>query len=276
MGHLTISRINLKSYNTLGIPCIANVCEPETLEEFMEAVQQDGVFILGRGSNIFIACDEYNGLVVSTRKLGGYVVTGDSVVVETGCFMPKLIKEMAAQGLGGMEYLVSVPGTLGGCIYNNAGRGNGYGQTISNHVDYVDVLIDGNRQRWNAAQCQFAHRSSLFQRSKATILGARLNLTRNAPEIIQQKIAERLEFCKNTQDNVYKNAGTVFREGYHYMGELSVGSARISKKTPFWIIIDGPSHHADISGLLELIAQKHREKGLATPALEWQVLSNTS
>ncbi|MCP5099442.1 MAG: FAD-binding protein, partial [Chloroflexi bacterium] len=81
-------------------------------------------FILGGGSNIMISEKGIRGLVIMNRaKQVTYRHTGASVIctVESGMNLSSLARQCMAKGLGGLEWAVSVPGTVGGAVVGNSG-----------------------------------------------------------------------------------------------------------------------------------------------------------
>jgi UDP-N-acetylmuramate dehydrogenase len=126
--------------------------------------------------------------------------------------MPYLANKIIEQGLGGIEYLVSVPGTIGGGIVMNAGQGKG-GDTISQHVEKVRYYDGRSIQEESAADLKFENRYSIFQEhTDWIILSATFKFSNQPPEIGQKKIKQRAKKIDD-RERALPNAGSVFKSG---------------------------------------------------------------
>ena len=97
--------------------------------------------LLGRGSNILVSDDGYQGAVfVLGREFQRTVIAEDGVHVTVGAatVLSRLVNEMMSRGLSGLEFTVGIPGTVGGAVSMNAGtRREWIGQLIESLVTYV-------------------------------------------------------------------------------------------------------------------------------------------
>ena len=82
------------------------------------------VGVLGKGSDLVVADGGVRGLVVRNRA-DRIEVDGTSVTAEGGASMAALVKRCTAAGLAGLEFGISIPGSLGGAIWANAGAHGG-------------------------------------------------------------------------------------------------------------------------------------------------------
>ena len=138
---------NLINSNTMGIKCHAQFfLKPNSVEAFsyLQAVRAKWgfpVYVIGAGSNVLFASDVLRGCVVSTigirsatwiRRTDGY-----DVIAQAGYPIKTLIREMISKNLGGAEFLVGIPGSVGGAIVGNAGA---QGRGIGDIVKWVEVV----------------------------------------------------------------------------------------------------------------------------------------
>lgn len=81
------------------------------------------VLVLGRGSNVVVSPAGFPGLVIHPgRGLGGVAVRGDGrVVAGSAASQPAVARRSAAAGRGGLEYMVGIPGSVGGAVRMNSG-----------------------------------------------------------------------------------------------------------------------------------------------------------
>ncbi len=271
---------SLTRRNTLRLPVSTRVLiRPRNRGELvaaLEALQHSGIprVILGGGSNLFFAQPHFGGAVVDTSLMTAVVVREESIVADAGVPMPRLVRAAARQGLGGFEYLVSVPGTVGGGIFTNAGRGRRLGLNLSDWVESVDVYTPGGLQTLTRAECEFGFRWSVFQRQTAwVILGARLRALPAAPAEVDQRIRIRMDWVRRRQHRDKPNAGSVFKAGYRIDNRaLRAGGAGFSNRTRNWIVNLGGATSSDVLKLLSACRQAHLARGLPAPTLEWQVV----
>ena len=81
--------------------------------------------VIGNGSNLVCGESEFNGVVISLKKLNSYEINNDEVYVEAGVMAPALANILAKQGLSCLEFASGIPGCMGGLIYMNAGAYKG-------------------------------------------------------------------------------------------------------------------------------------------------------
>jgi len=93
--------------------------------------------IVGSASNLLFLDEGFNGLVIKNKYTSkeAIIINKNEVVAPSGISLLVLIKELAQHGLGGIEFLAPIPGTLGGAMVNNAG---------ANGKEMKDVLIGAN------------------------------------------------------------------------------------------------------------------------------------
>ena len=207
---------DLKKFTTLRIGGICNTMYfPESVEELLELRSKlHDVPILGGGSNLLINDKRSFQDVICMRDFMKNILKIDEneVRVGAGVRLQKLISIINENGLGGIEYLFSVPGLVGGAIYMNAGRGRGANKQISDYLVSVEVLEDGNIRTYLKDECEFGYRTSIFQKKNCVIISATFIFDKINPDEGKRLQNERIKLCKEFQDNQYPNAGTTFCE----------------------------------------------------------------
>jgi UDP-N-acetylmuramate dehydrogenase len=130
--------------------------------------------VLGGGTNVLIADKGIKGLVVKVAT-GDVDISGRVVTAEAGANLFETIRRTLREGLGGMETMSGIPGTVGGAVYGNAGA---YGHGIHEVVEEV-VAFDGRKIRLlKNRDCKFTYRDSVFKKNHWVILAVRLKLKR--------------------------------------------------------------------------------------------------
>jgi UDP-N-acetylmuramate dehydrogenase len=155
------------------------------------------LFVLGGGSNVVIADEGWNGLVLQVA-LGGVTMTesGDEMLVRAGAGEPwdGLVRDLVDRGLAGVECLSGIPGSVGGTPIQNVGA---YGQEVGAVI--ADVTAWDRRQSalvtLPADACGFAYRLSRFKRDDAgrfVICAVTFRLRPGAPRAVYPDVVAQL------------------------------------------------------------------------------------
>ena len=249
------------------------------MTELISILSQDNIMFIGGGSNLLINDTKHYNKVVCLREF-----CKDMRILKSGfCYIGASVRNQQAikwineNGMGGIEYLASVPGLIGGAIFMNAGKGTKGNNTIGNYVVSVDAFLDGKIVTLDVDQCRFMHRRSVFQTNNGIILGATFNFPKQDLEDSKKKVAERLEYCRVYQDNSKPNLGSVFSK---YNGTiikmarligLKKGNIAFSKKTNNWILNRGNGTYSDAKNLIETVIKIHKffNKEISTEVRVW-------
>jgi UDP-N-acetylmuramate dehydrogenase len=241
----------------------------EQLLAVLRAAHESAVpaFVLGNGSDLVVADAGIRGLVVRNRARA-VTVRDELLTAEAGSPMAMLVKRCIAEGLAGLEFGISIPGTLGGAVWANAGA---HGGEMRDVVDWVEAWNpdDDEVRRLSPGDCAFAYRESRFKHSAEVVLSAALRLQRGATDQIAALVAEHQAQRVATQPLADQNAGSVFRNppGDH-AGRLidaaglkgrRVGSAMVSPLHANFIVTDRGGRAADVRALGELVRETVRE-----------------
>jgi UDP-N-acetylmuramate dehydrogenase len=147
-------------------------CEVDTESGLREALDWANlrgvpVHVLGGGSNVVVADEGFDGLVVRVNVRGvRSKESGDltTFVVGAGEGWDELVATTVARGCGGLECLSGIPGLVGGAPIQNIGA---YGQEVSPSIVRVHVIdrTTGVRETFQGADCGFGYRTSRFKRA---------------------------------------------------------------------------------------------------------------
>lgn len=163
---------SLKQHNTFGIDARAKYffefTDIEDLSIFLasnESIGEEKILVIGEGSNILLLTD-FDGLVIHPNLPGIQIVKEDrqNIWIEVGAgeVWDEFVHYAVDYGLGGIENLSLIPGSVGAAPVQNIGA---YGQEVGNVVEKVKGfdLILKKQVEYLADQCEFGYRSSIFK-----------------------------------------------------------------------------------------------------------------
>ena len=116
-------------------------------------------FVIGNGSDLVVADAGIRGLVIRNRARGAEV-EGLRLVAAAGAPMALLVRTATRAGLAGLEFGTSIPGTLGGAIWANAGAHGSEMRDVVATVEAWDPVGD-SVSTLAGDDCAFAYRESL-------------------------------------------------------------------------------------------------------------------
>ncbi len=220
---------------------------------------QQSLYILGRGSNILISDQGWDGLVIDLSGMTAVEWSTNQVVCECGVLLHTFVIEAVNRGVAGLEQLAGIPGSVGGAVIMNAGA---FGQTISDHLVSVEGIDQSTAQLWkrSKADLDFGYRTSSLKNQDALILSARFTLPQGDQDALKAKVSAILEKRKAKQPIQHPSCGSVFkRPPGNYAGALieqcglkgyRIGSAQISEKHANFIINDAEATAENVRALI--------------------------
>lgn len=237
--------------------------EPVDLDDlayYLKGLPADEAMLwIGLGSNLLVRDGGVRGSVIATNgALDGITFLGDTVVqVGAGVPCAKVARHCANAGLVGAEFLVGIPGTMGGALAMNAGAFGGETWPLVQSVDTLDR--QGGLARRTPDQYRVGYRSVQGPAGE-WFVGARLQLRRGDADEARACIRELLARRTDLQPTGQPSCGSVFRNpAGDYAGRLveacglkgaRIGGAEVSRKHANFIVNDGTATAADIEALI--------------------------
>lgn len=213
---------------------------------------------VGKGSNLLVADSGYPGAVITLGKeFKAHRVRGSEIETGAACILAYVVRDAYSRGLGGMEFAVGIPGTVGGAISMNAGSSDAW---IGSVVASVTVYLPSEGlTRLRADEITWGYRSSGLPEG-AVVVETVLRLTEADRDVIRAAMDASLERRKRAQPLGVPSAGSVFRnppgdsagrliESAGLKG-TRLGGARISEVHANFIVNDGNARAADVLGLV--------------------------
>jgi UDP-N-acetylmuramate dehydrogenase len=208
--------VNLANYTSFKIGGDASLfTEVTTTEQLITMLyyaerESTPVFILGGGTNLLISDDGFDGLVIKLN-IAGLQIDKDSETceVEAGYNLWRLIDQCIYNGLGGMENMAGIPGTVGGAIRGNAGA---YRTEIKDVLESVTYLKDGSLKTIRVSECHFSYRYSRFkQEPDKIIIKCRIKLHNSIRNELSKVANEIVGLREMNQPLDYPNTGSFFK-----------------------------------------------------------------
>jgi UDP-N-acetylmuramate dehydrogenase len=226
--------------------------------------------LLGGGSNVLISDRGVRGVVVLNRAKGVKFNTGDqpSVTAESGVVFSNLANRCASKGLSGLEWAATVPGTVGGAVYGNAGA---FGGDVAGDLISAELLTENGKATFTVEQMGYGYRTSILKRGeiKAIVLSAELALKNSTKEDVTVKIQQFSAHRKATQPPG-ASMGSMFKNPPgDYAGRLieaaglkgtRIGNAEISPLHGNFFINHDNTKAEDIRALIDLVQKTVKEK----------------
>ena len=262
MGIEAKQNFSLKNHISFKIDSIAALAVfPENESQLchaVKAVRESGMrfAVLGNGSNLFFACEYFDGAVIFTKGMKDMTVDKNKISVLAGASFTALSSFALKNGLSGLEFAYGIPGTVGGAVYMNAGA---YGGEVSDTLfsSRCYDITSGEIKEIAREDHSFGYRTSVYMKNDSLLcLGAVFELEKGSHDEIKEKMNANMSARREKQPLEYANAGSYFKRptGY-FAGKLiedcglkgySIGDAEVSEKHAGFIINKGNATARDI------------------------------
>lgn len=248
-------------------------------------------FLLGGGSNVLISDAGVRGLVIYNRCRQVRIDAAPCCVfplddrpfifAESGGSMAGLARRTVSAGLTGLEWAVSLPGTVGGAVVNNAGA---YGGAVQDNLYNALILgADGDIEETPAAQLQYSYRSSLLKSAPPrgaadapaivqagfgpVVLSANFRLAAGDGGVIAAQAEQNLQHRRRTQPVEPSLGSTFVNPPGDYAGRLieaaglkgaAAGGVQVSRQHANFLINPGgvgAARAADVATLIRRVQQ---------------------
>lgn len=218
-------------------------------------------YFLGNGSNTLFVREYYKGALIKLMPRASKSLN----IVFAGNRLNVINDQYVSMGVSSLDFLSSVPCSIGGAIYMNAGAFN---ESISDIIEYVHIY-DINEKRFkslNKKECLFNYRDSYFRHHNVIILSAKIKLKYENVALLKKIHIERILIRKNKLPLEYPNLGSVFKnpDGYSAgkliedigMKGFKLGGSMISEKHANVIVNFNNTKGKDMFDLINLIRDK--------------------
>ncbi|TPV94963.1 MAG: UDP-N-acetylmuramate dehydrogenase [Myxococcales bacterium FL481] len=301
----------MSRHTTLRLGGPADVwAEPHTVEGLVAlltgcAARSIAVTQVGAGTNLLVRDGGVRGVVVNLRRLNaverfsdlgpsdGPSATVDApggsvrIDVQAGCSTGRLLAAARRWGLGGVEFLAGVPGSVGGGMVMNAGTYLGEFTDVTQSVRSVDR--QGRLITRAHAECGFRYRASDLP-STEVVVDATLRLPRRDATAIDADVSQLRQHRRQREPTGVHNNGSTFKNPPgDYAGRLIEsaglkglrrGGAVVSPVHANWLVVE-PTHTpraraSDLLGLIDEVRHRVAETHGVELELEVKVIGESS
>jgi UDP-N-acetylmuramate dehydrogenase len=253
------------------------VGEEQVLRQVLRLCRESGTpfFILGNGSNLLVADEGYDGVMISLdrfqtiRFLEKEAQTGRQLVAAgAGLSLSKVANEVAKKGLAGFEFAGGIPGTLGGAVTMNAGA---YGGEMKDVLVGATVMTpDGEVTTLTGEELELSYRHSIVQENGAIVLEALLAFSPGEPQEILSSMRELNRKRREKQPLEYGSGGSTFKRPAGYFAAkliedaglkgYRVGDVMVSEKHSGFVVNTGNGTYRDAMQVIRHVQETVRDK----------------
>ena len=235
--------------------------DKKDLDNFDEYDIFDEYFILGKGSNVAFSENKFEGAVIQSKiNYINFDKKTNKLELGSGTYLPDLSRFLKSKNLSNGEFLLGIPGTVGGALSMNAGC---YGYEFLDYVEafeYFDIKSK-KIKTINKSQINYGYRFTDIDDS--IILSVTMIFPDGDPDKISKNMKEFTNHRKNTQPSALYNAGSVFKNGEdYYAAELienaglkgfKIDGVRVSEKHSNFFIADKDAKSSALYKLVNFV-----------------------
>ncbi|HEY8486790.1 MAG TPA: UDP-N-acetylmuramate dehydrogenase [Limnochordales bacterium] len=244
------------------------------------------VTVIGQGSNLLVSDQGVEGMVLRLgRGLARVEFDGQRVRAQAGTGFPSLAWQAADRELGGLEFGVMIPGTMGGAVVMNAGA---HHRSIGPRVRRVRCFTrQGREEQLEGHELAFGYRFSLLQgRPDLVVAEVELELEPRPRAALVQEMERFLEVRRRTQPLGEPGAGSIFKNPPgDFAGRLIEraglkgwrrGDVEVSPVHANFIVNKGSARCLDVLRAIRMVQEAVQERFGVTLELEVRLLGRFS
>ena len=199
--------------------------------------------VLGLGSNILVSDLGLRGITCCLKNFKGVEIRDNKITAKAGTALDEVIRTSINAGLGGLENLSGIPGSVGGAVFMNAGAFKA--ETFDKLISFTVLNAKGEIKELKKEEVKYAYRK-VWGLEDCIILSATWELDKGEKDILLSRRKEILQSRAAKQPLDYPSAGSVFKRPVGAYASkliddcglrgLSVGGAQVSTKHAGFII----------------------------------------
>lgn len=235
---------------------LIDICNAESIERY----------IVGRGTNLLVSDEGYDGVIINLGSgFRNHRIDAEQGIIVSGAAVPlsKVVQDAFKESLGGLEFAVGTPGSIGGAIKMNAGSKDEWiGSVVKDVTAYSDRY---GLKKFLESDLEWSYRTSSFKDDEV-ILECTIEAKPADPFFIRGKMEANLAKRKKTQPIDLPSCGSVFKNppgmsAAKMIDDLGlkgtrIGGAEISQKHANFIVNVDHASAQDVCDLIALIMDK--------------------
>jgi UDP-N-acetylmuramate dehydrogenase len=284
--------VRMSNYTTSRVGGLVMGLLPiNTLDEMRHAANTLWEFdvpfkVIGSGANILVSDKGYDGVILLNRCHNIKIFSQENipfVYAEGGANFGAMARQTALRGLTGLEWANSIPGTVGGAVYGNAGA---HGWDVAQILISTAILFkDGGERDLTTEDMAYAYRSSLLKRDHlpAVILSVTFKAQKSTREEAWSILNEFTARRQATQPGGASTGSTFKNPPGDYAGRLieaaglkghMEGKAGFSSLHANFIVNDGTANAMDYYKLIKLAQEQVKNQFGVNLELEIELLGD--
>jgi len=188
--------------------------ETKNIEELKDIInwakeKKEKIIFFSGGSNVLINDKNINGLVIKLSYTN-LSINNNELDCDAGLSLTQILTTTIKHNLTGLEWIIGIPGTIGGGVYGNIGAFNNDIAKIVKNVTVYNIK-ENKFLTLSNKQCYFNYRDSIFkQTNNLIIVKVKLILKKGSQITIKKLINKYLDYRNTTQPKGY-SAGSTFK-----------------------------------------------------------------
>ena len=264
--------MNLSKFTTYKFGGIATsffeIKSENDLIEISKKFDLENVYILGKGSNIVFSDSDHDYPILNSKLIFINKSKDNSILeIGSGVYLPDLSRFLKSQNFTGGEFMLGIPGSVGGAFAMNAGC---YGYEFFDSLISVRVFDFTSNSIYELLKSDIEHGYRKVKLNNVMLLSVKMEFHKESPNVINNNNEKLFRLRKNSQPPAIYNAGSVFKNGKDYFaGKLIEESGlkgfrlkdvRVSEKHANFFIADKGAKALNLFNLVQYVKEKVNKK----------------
>lgn len=240
--------------------------EPQTLDELKLILTRSHeaklpVRVLGYGSNILVPDEGVRGVVIrlTAAPFTQIDIEKNIMTIGAGAKLGRVVTAAVHAGLAGIEWLIGIPGTVGGALCGNVGN---HSCDLGQWVESIDVVdFSGTLSTLTRSELAFGYRASSLE--NLVIVSAKLALDEDDPVMLGKRMQKLWIVRRTTQPMSQQGAGQLFKDARGISASdliteiglkgLRIGGVSLAERDANFIIVEPEATASDVRKIIEKI-----------------------
>ena len=231
------------------------------------AQTETAYLVIGGGYNLLVRDGGFRGVVISLRNLHRLEeLPGKQVSAEAGVTNGALVRFAEEKRLTGMEFLIGIPGTIGGALGVNAGA---HGEAVLDRLETLTTLRGNEMRTRGREELDYGYRCLALAPGEV-IVGGTFRLAAGSAAEIEGRIEGFLAHRRNAQRVRHPNAGSFFKnpagmQAWRLIDAAGlrgyrIGGAQVSEVHTNFLVNRGGATAKDFLELAALVKERVKEQ----------------